>query len=113
MIAHKTIQGEWKFPDALAKVENPDNAEQTNNRPDDPNTRGTGTLVGMNEVISANIDATSDEDWFRIQSLGSKRNGILTITVLSGHPGVTIFTSSDLIGQPYGDPLIASGRWRS
>ena len=73
MIAHKTIEGEWgKFPEALAKVENPAEAQNPANRPDDPGTEGTGTLVSMNEVINAIINVTSDVDWFRIRSLVPK-----------------------------------------
>jgi len=100
LIAHKTIEGEWgKFPEALAKVENPVDAEQANNRPDDPSDNG--TLVSMNEVINASIEVGSDIDAFRIRSLGSKRNGILTVTILGGHPGVRLMARSG--------PLIASG----
>ena len=88
---------------SLTKEANPYLSTNANGRPDDPELEGAGTFVTMNEVVNANIDVPGDQDWFRIQSLGPQRNGVLTVTVLPGHPG------ADLQPSNYGSPLRAYG----
>ena len=92
LLSHKSFDGEWDtIANALDKVEtNPYSSSASLDRPDDPGTPGAGNFVSMNEVVSARIEVPNDIDYFRIQSLGSGRNGLLTITLLAGHPGASI-----------------------
>ena len=71
--------------------------------------QGAGTFVTMNQVVKANIDYPLDSDWFKIQSLGAFKNGILTITVKEGHPGISLKVLTIMNGGRLGETIPISG----
>ena len=56
--------------------------------PDVSDTDANASLVSMNEVILGSINRPNDVDVFRIDSLRGQNDGILTISIDAGHPGV-------------------------
>jgi len=83
MISHKSSVGTWAtIADIMGTVTN------ANNTSDDfPDAEVNATKIGFNQTIQGRIDRESDVDTFRIDSLTPGGNdGILTLTVGSGHP---------------------------
>ena len=92
LLAHKTVSGNWAgstkyLVDTIQEIP-PEIVEIT--RPDDGGDNGSATTISMNEVIEGRIDVPLDRDYFKIQSLGPGRNGVLSISILDGHPGADL-----------------------
>ena len=100
LLVHKTLFGEWRDlgtilseidPTFVLDSNDPTTIASYATRPDDAETDDpTATLVGMNQVVRGVIETPSDIDTFRIASLGPNQNGLLTVTLEAGHPGVDL-----------------------
>jgi len=95
LLVYKTTYGSWasSMNQALGMSTEINQNEQTDQtvRPDDGDSLFTATTVSMNETIRGEIETPGDIDIFKIISSGDSRNdGILSITLEEGHPGVGV-----------------------
>ena len=74
LIGQKTIDGEWhKISDVLLNIAPTEIVESGLAREDDGEDFDDATTVKMNDFIRASLNAESDRDWFKIQSLGKRK----------------------------------------